>query len=94
MAAIKSEGILQIVQPLAGFLVAAVDQPAIGLKQRGRSQSAGRVANPVGDSEVVGDPAFPDLKTTLNQFMPRKPVGDFKCRCVFRVGSVNRVLLQ
>jgi hypothetical protein len=40
MAAIETEGIFQIVQTLAGFLVAAIDQPAIGLQQRRRSQIA------------------------------------------------------
>ncbi len=40
MAAIELEGIFQIVQPLAGGLVAAVDDPAIGMQKCRRSEIA------------------------------------------------------
>jgi hypothetical protein len=40
VAAIEPERILQIVQPLARRLVAAVDQPAIGMQQRRRAEIA------------------------------------------------------
>src|SRR5262249_34962789 len=38
VAAIEAEGVLQIVQPVAGRLVAAVDDPAIGLQKRGGAE--------------------------------------------------------
>ncbi len=38
MAAIETERVLEIVETLAGRLIAAVDQPAIGLQQNGRTQ--------------------------------------------------------
>src|SRR5688500_19210215 len=38
VAAIEAERILQLVEPLAGQLVAAVGQPAIGLEQDGRAE--------------------------------------------------------
>src|SRR4030095_13753058 len=42
VAAIEPERILKLVEPLAGRLVAAVDQPAIGLQQdRGTQELAG-----------------------------------------------------
>ena len=40
VAAIEAEGILEIVEALAGRLVARIDQPAIGLEQRGRAEIA------------------------------------------------------
>src|SRR5690242_19699639 len=47
VAPIQAEWILEIVQPLAGFLVAAVGNPAIRLKQNGRAEIAVRVP-PIG----------------------------------------------
>src|SRR6202012_5270130 len=44
VAAIEAERIFQIVQALAGFLVAAVDEPAVGLQARRRAAMA--VAGP------------------------------------------------
>src|SRR3954469_12030647 len=38
MAAVEPERILEIVEPLAGGLVAAVVDPAVGLQQRGRAE--------------------------------------------------------
>ena len=38
VAAIEAERVFQVVEPLAGRLVAAVDQPAIGLQQGGRAE--------------------------------------------------------
>ena len=40
MAAIEPEGIFELVEPLAGALVAAVLDPAIGLQQDGRAKIA------------------------------------------------------
>ena len=40
VAAVEAERILQVVEPLAGRLVAAVDQPAIGLEERGGAEIA------------------------------------------------------
>ena len=47
MAAVEAEGVLQVVQPLARRLVAAVDDPAIGVQQRRRAKVAVAVP-PVG----------------------------------------------
>src|SRR5690606_12867369 len=40
VAAIETEGVFQRVEALAGCLVAAVDEPAIGLQQRGGTKIA------------------------------------------------------
>src|SRR4051794_2031389 len=40
VAAVKPERVVQGVEPLARRLVAAIDQPAIGLEERGRAQEA------------------------------------------------------
>ena len=40
VAAVEPEGILEVVEALAGVLVAAVGDPAIGLQQDGRAQIA------------------------------------------------------
>lgn len=37
VAAIKAKGIFELVEPLAGHLVAAVGEPAVGLKQDRRA---------------------------------------------------------
>src|SRR5690348_8076209 len=43
VTAIEAERILEIVEPLAGVLVARIDHPAIGLQQRRRPQIALRI---------------------------------------------------
>src|SRR3954465_9501006 len=43
VAAIEAERILELVQPLAGHLLAAVGEPAIGLEQDGRAEEAVRI---------------------------------------------------
>src|SRR5215470_17071655 len=43
VAAIEPERVLEIVEPLAGRLVAAVDDPAPRLQKRGRAEEAIRV---------------------------------------------------
>src|SRR4051794_41599563 len=40
MAAVEPERILEIIEAVTGRLVAAVLQPAVGLKQRGRTEEA------------------------------------------------------
>ena len=40
VAAVEPERVLEIVEPLAGRLVAAVLEPAVGLQQRGRAEEA------------------------------------------------------
>jgi hypothetical protein len=41
VAAIELEGVFQVVQTRAGVLVAAVDDPAIGVEQGGRALASG-----------------------------------------------------
>src|SRR5262245_26337944 len=43
VAAVEPERILEIVEPLAGCLVAAVHDPAVRLQERGRAEEALRV---------------------------------------------------
>src|SRR3954447_21772514 len=43
VAAIEAERILELVEPLAGLLVAAVGEPAIGLEQDGGAEEAVRI---------------------------------------------------
>src|SRR5262245_21605152 len=43
VATVETERILEVVEPLARRLVAAVGEPAIGLQQRGRTQEAIRI---------------------------------------------------
>src|SRR4029077_3468113 len=43
VAAIQTERVLELIEPLAGCLVAAVDDPAVGLQQRGGTQETVRV---------------------------------------------------
>src|SRR5262245_48055187 len=40
VAAVEAEGILEVVEPFTGRLVAAVDQPALRLQQDGRTEIA------------------------------------------------------
>src|SRR6476646_632519 len=40
MAAVEPERILEIIEAVTGRLIAAVLQPAVGLKQRGRTEEA------------------------------------------------------
>src|SRR5262249_61431419 len=77
VAAVEAERVLEIVEALPGRLVAAVFEPAVGLKQRGGCEEALRVPpiTPAGRRAAPRQGAFGEAGGLLAGFVgPRSPL--------------------